>query len=439
MSLAQTNARKHDPGQPPRRMIKLPNFLVGVRMVNRNERRAVACVLLAVTAVVAAASYDRERLEIAKQILEEVPLTDGHNDLPWNIRKFLRNQINEFELDTDLTQVAPWSISKYSHTDLPRLREGMVGAQFWSAFVPCATQNKDAVQLTLEQIDVIQRLVEKYPQHLQLATSVTDILEAHSARPRKIASLIGIEGGHSIANSLGILRTYYTLGVRYMTLTHTCNTPWADSANEPPAVNGLTEFGEKVVREMNRLGMLIDLSHVGENTTRAAMRLSKAPVIFSHSSVYNLCPHKRNVPDDIIQALKENGGLIMVNFFPDFVKCSPNATLSDVAEHFHYIKRMIGADYVGVGGDFDGVNRVPRGLEDVSRYPELFAELLRSGQWSVQELKNLAGLNMMRVMRQVEKIRDDMRTNGSEPEEHPDSPNDNGNCTSNAFYMEDVV
>ncbi|XP_045458330.1 dipeptidase 1-like [Melitaea cinxia] len=407
-------------------------------MVNRNERRAVVCVLLAVTAVVAAASYDRERLEIAKQILEEVPLTDGHNDLPWNIRKFLRNQINEFELDTDLTQVEPWSISKYSHTDLPRLRAGMVGAQFWSAFVPCAAQNKDAVQLTLEQIDVIQRLVEKYPQQLRLATSVKDILEAHSARPRKIASLIGIEGGHSIANSLGMLRTYYQLGVRYMTLTHTCNTPWADSSNEPPHTNGLTEFGKKVVREMNRLGMLIDLSHVGENTTRAAIRLSKAPVIFSHSSVYSLCPHNRNVPDDIIQLLKENGGLIMVNFFPDFVKCSPNATLSDVAEHFHYIKRMIGADYVGIGGDFDGVNRVARGLEDVSKYPELFAELLRSGQWTVQELKNLAGLNMLRVMRQVEKLRDDMRTNGAGPEEHTDSPKDNGNCTSNAFYLEEI-
>ncbi|XP_075990651.1 dipeptidase 1-like isoform X2 [Anticarsia gemmatalis] len=360
----------------------------------------------------------------------------SHNDLPWNIRKFLRNQINDFELNTDLTIVEPWSISKYSHTDLPRMKQGMVGAQFWSAFVPCGAQNRDAVQLTLEQIDVIKRLVDKYPQYLQFATSVTDILEAHSARPRKIASLIGIEGGHSIANSLGVLRSYYVLGVRYMTLTHTCSTPWADSANEPPATNGLTEFGEKVVREMNRLGMIVDLSHVGYNTTRAAIRISRAPVIFSHSSVFSLCNHKRNVPDDIIQSLKENGGIIMVNFFPEFVKCAPNATISDVAEHFHYIKRMIGADYVGIGGDFDGVNRVPRGLEDVSRYPELFAELLRSGQWNVQELKNLAGLNMLRVMRQVEKVRDEMRTNGVEPEDHPDSPTDNGNCTSNAFYTE---
>ncbi|VVC86161.1 unnamed protein product [Leptidea sinapis] len=307
-----------------------------VGIVRGYERRVLACLFLTITAVVAAASYDRERLEIAKQILEEVPLTDGHNDLPWNIRKFLRNQINEFELDTDLTQVEPWSKSKYSHTDLPRLRAGMVGAQFWSAFVPCGTQNRDAVQLTLEQIDVIKRLVDKYPQYLKIAISVKDILEAHSARPRKIASLIGIEGGHSIGNSLGVLRSYYQLG--------------------------------KVVREMNRLGMIIDLSHVGENTTRAAIRVSQAPVIFSHSSAYSLCSHNRNVPDDILQSLKENGGIIMVNFFPDFVKCAPNATLSDVAG----------------------------------------------------------------------KVRDDMRTNGVEPEEHPDSSNDNGNCTSNAFYADFV-
>lgn len=397
-----------------------------------------AWALLAITVAVAAAAYDRERLDIARQIFTEVPLIDGHNDLPWNLRKFLRNQINEVELDTDLTLVEPFSKSKYSHTDLPRMREGMIGAQFWSAFVPCSAQNRDAVQLTLEQIDIIRRLVDKYPQHLQMAKSVTDILEAHSARPRRIASLIGIEGGHSIANSLAILRSYYQLGVRYMTLTHTCNTPWADSSNEAPAADGLTEFGEKVVREMNRLGMIIDLSHVSDNTTRAAIKLSKAPVIFSHSSAYSLCAHKRNVPDDIIHSLKENGGIIMVNFYPEFVKCSPNATITDVAEHFHYIKRLVGADFIGIGGDYDGVNRVPRGLEDVSRYPHLFAELLRSGQWSVQDLKNLAGLNMLRVMRQVEKVRDELRTSGMEPEEHPDSPTDNGNCTSNAFYTEEV-
>ncbi|KOB71422.1 Dipeptidase, partial [Operophtera brumata] len=190
-----------------------------------------------------------------------------------------------------------------------------VDDKFWSAFVPCGAQDKDAVQLTLEQIDVIKRLVDKYPQYLKMATSVTDILEAHSARPRKIASLIGIEGGHSIGNSLGILRTYYHLGVRYMTLTHTCNTPCCYSLQNISCL-------QKVVKEMNRLGMVVDLSHVGENTTRAAIRVSKAPVVFSHSSVYSLCNHKRN---------KENGGIIMVNFFPDFVKCSPNATISDVA------------------------------------------------------------------------------------------------------------
>ncbi|XP_077301774.1 dipeptidase 1-like [Arctopsyche grandis] len=386
--------------------------------------------------VLATAASDRERLETAHQILAEVPLIDGHNDLPWNLRKFLRNEINDFELNTDLTVVEPWSKSKYSHTDLPRLRAGMMGAQFWSAFVPCAAQDKDAVQLTLEQIDVIKRLVEKYPQYFQFATSVNDILESHSARPRKIASLIGVEGGHSLGNSLGVLRTYYELGVRYLTLTHTCNTPWADSSGDKPNLMGLSPFGEKVVREMNRLGMLIDLSHVSPNTSRAVIKLSKAPVIFSHSSVYALCPHNRNVPDDIIRSIRDTGGIIMVNFYPNFVKCSDNATLADVAEHIHYIKRMIGADHIGLGGDYDGVNRVPRGLEDVSKYPELFAELLRSGQWSVQELKNLAGLNLLRVLQRAEKVRDDLRTAGVEPEEHPDSPEDNGACTSNAFHTD---
>ncbi|KAL6435441.1 hypothetical protein ACFW04_005432 [Cataglyphis niger] len=344
----------------------------------------------------------RERLETVRQVLSEVPLIDGHNDLPWNIRNFLHNQLADFDFDKDLRQVAPWSKSAWSQTDLVRLRQGMVGGQFWAAYVPCESQHLNAVQLTLEQVDLIKRLIEKYSQHMQFAASSREILEAHGRG--RIASLIGVEGGHSLGSSLAVLRTLYQLGVRYLTLTHTCNTPWAKSSSvedDDEDGGGLTTFGKAVVQEMNRLGMLIDLSHTARATMRDALRVSKAPLIFSHSSAFAICNSSRNVPDDILKQLADNGGLVMVTFYNYFVKCGPQASVSDVAEHIYYIRNLIGVDHIGVGGDFDGINKTPRGLEDVSRYPELFAELLRSGKWNVLDLKKVAGLNLLRVLTQV--------------------------------------
>ncbi|KAG5314405.1 DPEP2 Dipeptidase, partial [Pseudoatta argentina] len=367
----------------------------------------------------------RERLEIVRQVLSEVPLIDGHNDLPWNIRNFLHNQLAEFDFNRDLRQVAPWSKSAWSQTDLVRLRQGMVGGQFWAAYVPCESQHLNAVQLTLEQVDLIKRLIEKYSQHLQFAASSREILEAHGRG--RIASLIGVEGGHSLGSSLAVLRTLYQLGVRYLTLTHTCNTPWAKSSS----VEDDDEDGKlDAIKEMNRLGMLIDLSHTARATMRDALRVSKAPLIFSHSSAFAICNSSRNVPDDILKQLADNGGLVMVTFYNYFVKCGPQASVSDVAEHIYYIRNLIGVDYIGVGGDFDGINKTPRGLEDVSKYPELFAELLRSGKWDVLELKKVAGLNLLRVLTQVERVRDDLRTTGITPLEEylPDSPDTIGNC-----------
>ncbi|XP_029669565.1 dipeptidase 1-like [Formica exsecta] len=364
----------------------------------------------------------RERLETVRQVLSEVPLIDGHNDLPWNIRNFLHNQLADFEFDKDLRQIAPWSKSAWSQTDLVRLRQGMVGGQFWAAYVPCESQHLNAVQLTLEQIDLIKRLIEKYSQQMQFAASSREILEAHGRG--RIASLIGVEGGHSLGSSLAVLRTLYQLGVRYLTLTHTCNTPWAKSSSvedDDEDGGGLTTFGKAVVQEMNRLGMLIDLSHTARATMRDALRASRAPLIFSHSSAFAICNSSRNA---------DNGGLVMVTFYNYFVKCGPQASVSDVAEHIYYIRNLIGVDHIGVGGDFDGINKTPRGLEDVSRYPELFAELLRSGKWNVLDLKKVAGLNLLRVLTQVERVRDDMRTAGITPSEEylSDSPDAIGNC-----------
>ncbi|KAI4485893.1 hypothetical protein M0804_006382 [Polistes exclamans] len=422
----------------------------------------------------------RERLEVVRQILTEVPLIDGHNDLPWNIRNFVHNQLADFDFDKDLRQVAPWSKSNWSQTDLVRLRQGMVGGQFWAAYVPCDSQHLNAVQLTLEQVDLIKRLIEKYSQQMQFAASSKEILEAHERG--RIASLIGVEGGHSLGSSLAVLRTLYHLGVRYLTLTHRCNTPWAKSStaeeddeddgnprvqeilrainrmeeNSPSPMaavvsssapkqheymvlwhplytmsgGGLTAFGKAVVREMNRLGMLIDLSHTARATMRDALKATKAPLIFSHSSAFAICNSSRNVPDDILKQLANNGGLVMVTFYNYFVKCGPEATISDVAEHIYYIRNLIGVDHIGVGGDFDGINKTPRGLDDVSKYPELFAELLRSGKWSVRDLKKVAGLNLLRVFRKVERVRDEMRTAGVTPSEEylQNSPDVSGKC-----------
>ncbi|XP_076064497.1 uncharacterized protein LOC143038817 isoform X2 [Oratosquilla oratoria] len=361
-----------------------------------------------------------QRLQMVRSLLRETPLVDGHNDLPWNIRKFMHNKLYSFNFTGDLKNLRPWSKSSWSHTDLPRLKEGMIGAQFWVSYVPCESQYLNAVQLSIEQIDLIKRLVEQYPHDLRLATSA-DELEA-AFRDGRIASLIGIEGGHALQNSLGTLRAMHQLGVRYLTLTHTCSTPWAECARvketdeeDPNAPRGLTHFGKTVIREMNRLGLMVDLSHVSQATMRVALEVTKAPVIFSHSSVYAICKSPRNVPDDILQKVAENGGIVMVSFYNHFLTCSKDASVQDVIEHINHVRKIAGVDHVGIGADFDGVDRLPKGLEDVSRYPYLFAELLSDPSWNPEDLAKLAGRNLIRVMRKVEEVGSELRKKGIPP------------------------
>ncbi|XP_073825273.1 uncharacterized protein isoform X1 [Musca autumnalis] len=383
---------------------------------------------------VAASAPFEERLRVALQLLDQVPLIDGHNDLPWNIRKFLHNKLNDFNFNEDLREVAPWKVSQWSHTDLTRLKKGKVSAQFWAAYVPCEAQHRDAVQLTLEQIDVIKRLTDRYSPQLTTCTSAQEIIEAH--KNHQLCSLTGVEGGHSLGGSLAVLRTLYAIGVRYMTLTSTCHTPWADSSYaDAPTFNvkhgGLTIFGKTIIREMNRLGMMVDLSHVSTGTMRDALEVTEAPVIFSHSSAYELCNSSRNVQDDMLQSMAKNGGIIMVNFYSRFLSCSENATVHDAVAHINHIKRVAGIDHVGLGAGYDGINFTPKGLEDVSSYPTLFAELLGAG-WSIEDLTKLAGGNFLRVMQQVERVRDEKRAAGVKPyEDHPNfRAEDPYNCTS---------
>lgn len=345
----------------------------------------------------------------ALQLMSETPLIDGHNDLPWQFRKQFNNELNKVDLNTLET----------THTNIPKIKKGRLGAQFWSAYVPCETQYKDAVRQTLEQIDVVHRMCQKYPETFMFATSSQDIMEAF--RMNKTASLIGVEGGHSLDSSLGTLRTMYQLGVRYLTLTHSCNTPWADNwlvdtGSEPSQHNGLSPFGKQLIVEMNRLGMLIDLAHVTEAVMNQVLDMSEAPVIFSHSSAYSICPHKRNVPDDVLTRVKAKGGIVMVNFYNDYVTCSKTANISNVADHFDHIKKVAGADIVGFGGDYDGVTRLPEGLEDVSKVPNVVAELLRRG-WTDEETKAALGNNLLRVLSEAEKVRDELT--GKNPDDVP--------------------
>ncbi|XP_064610834.1 dipeptidase 1-like [Liolophura sinensis] len=363
---------------------------------------------------------DDEYMTLAREVLSDYPLIDGHNDLPWQYRLQGNMKVEEVNLRGDLR--THWNPS---HTDLPRLQAGMLGAQFWACYVPCSSQGKDAVRMSLDQLDIIKRFVRKYPDKFQWTTTAQGILDAHANK--KLASLVGLEGGHSIDSSLATLRMFYDLGVRYMTVTHSCNTPWADNWKvdvpedpDPKQSNGLSPFGEQVILEMNRLGMLVDLSHVSKDTMLDALNVTKAPVIYSHSSAFGVCNHFRNVQDDVLEATKKNGGVVMVNFYTPYINCAPhlqaNATLSQVADHIEYIKEKIGVDYVGIGGDYDGVPTVPEGLEDVSKYPDLFAYMARVKGWNKEELTKLAGKNLIRVFMAAEKVRDEMRNNA--PSEH---------------------
>ena len=373
-----------------------------------------------------------QNLARARALHRAVPMIDTHNDLPEMLRERAQNDFARMDPDRRLEHV---------DTDIPRLKEGLVGGQFWAAYVPASFVDKGGATYALEQIDVIRRMVARSPS-LGWATSAADIVRIH--QQGKIASLVGIEGGYAIENSLANLRMFYALGVRYMTLTHGGNTAWADSATDTPKHNGLTPFGQEVVREMNRLGMMVDLSHVADATMREAIRVSSAPVIFSHSSARALADHARNVPDDVLELVKKNGGIVMVNVFPAFVNQTAarqatdvlgkereftakypddpkrasteylawlektmaemeSGTLAQVADHIDHIVKVAGIDHVGYGADFGSLTNHPRGLEDVSRYPYLTAELLRRG-YTDEQAKKIIGGNFLRVMTQVERV-----------------------------------
>ncbi|KAI5608555.1 dipeptidase 1 precursor, partial [Silurus asotus] len=340
-------------------------------------------------------SRANEYKERALRLMSESPLIDGDNDLPWQLmRQQFNNQLNTVDL---------YKLQS-THTNIPKNRDGHLAAQFWAAYVPCETQYKDAVRQTLEQIDVIQRMCNKYAKEFTFAASSQDILDAFANN--KTACLIGVEGGHSIDSSMGTLRTMYQLGVRYLTLTHSCSTPWADNwlvdtGSDPVKHNGLSAFGKRLIGEMNRKGMMVDLAHVSEQVMNQVLEISKAPVIFSHSSAYSICPHKKNVPDYILQKVKDKNGIVMVNFYNDYVTCGPKASLSNVADHFDHIKKEFGSSIVGFGGDYDSVDRLPTGLEDVSKYPDLVVELLKRG-WTDDEVKDAPGRNLIRVFKAVE-------------------------------------
>lgn len=370
-------------------------------------------------------------VERARALHKLVPLTDGHNDLPWQYR----NDADRDVWARDISQSQPeW------HTDIPRLREGQLGAQFWSVYVPASMQGKGAVRATMEEIDIVYQLLQRYPDTFQL-TLTADEVEA-AFKDGKIASMIGIEGGHSIDSSMGALRMFHRLGAGYMTLTHGTNVPWADASTDTAQADGLTKFGEEVVREMNRLGMLVDLSHVAPATMHDALDVSEAPIIFSHSSSRAKCDHVRNVPDEVLKRLPQNGGVIMVTFVTSFISEEvrqhgiqrgeeadrlramrgsteesvqtglaawiethpmPKATLAQVADHIDHIRQTAGIDHIGLGGDFDGITSVPVGLEDVSTYPMLTAELIRRG-YSDEDVMKILGNNILRVMRKAEEV-----------------------------------
>ena len=404
-----------------------------MKTVRQLDRWAVSATLLFLTVYPPTRLTAQDYRAQALRILETVPLIDGHNDIPDAVRE-------RGELDSvDFTVAQPKLM-----TDIPRLRAGAVGAQFWAAYVPVSTIHGGThpAVYALEQIDMVYRLCHTYPQEFALARTAADV--ERNFKAGKISCLIGVEGGHAIENSLGALRAFSTLGVRYMTLTHWETIEWADAATDGATHGGLTPFGEGVVREMNRLGMLVDLSHVSDATMMDAIRVSRAPVFFSHSSARALCNHVRNVPDSVLRMVRANGGVVMVNFNPPFVsetvrvyedsiqrraralraagldsgavrdslrawqQRGPKATLPQVADHIEHIRDVAGVDHAGLGSDFDGISTVPVGLEDVSKFPDLLAELLRRG-WSEQDVKKVAGLNALRVLRAAERVAAEMR------------------------------
>jgi membrane dipeptidase len=365
----------------------------------------VACVLVA-SSPMDSQDFRARAIALHKQAL----LIDGHNDYPWALRGIDPGRdLGKAEISKPVPSLM---------TDIPRLRQGGVGGQFWSVYVPSTMQGKEAVRATLEQIDIVHRMTKRWPGAFEMAYTAADI--ERSFKAGRIGSLIGMEGGHSIDSSLATLRMTFALGARYMTLTHSANVPWADASPGPPALGGLSKFGEEVVREMNRLGMLVDLSHVSPETMEDALRVSEAPVIFSHSSAKAICNVHRNVPDNVLQMVAKNGGVVMVTFVPGFISqavadfdakpeaerkglTAPKATLAQVADHIDHIRKVAGIDHIGLGGDFDGITQVVEGLEDVSKYPDLSGELLKRG-YKDDDVRKILGLNVLRVMRSAEKV-----------------------------------
>ncbi|KAH8379621.1 hypothetical protein KR009_006199 [Drosophila setifemur] len=365
-----------------------------------------------------------QRLRIVRRILREVPLVDGHNNYAWNVRKYAHSSL-ELHLSHDVDHKSLWARPAWAQTDMERLKQGLVSVQVWSAYVPCEAQGLDAVQLALEQIDIVRRLSDMYARETVLATSSQDIVEAH--RRGLLASLIGVEGGHTIGSSLGVLRSFYSLGARYLSLTHRCDVSWAGSSSSS-AEHGLTQFGKAIVREMNRLGMMIDLSHSSDATARDVLQVTRAPVIFSHSAARQLCNSTRNVPDDILRLVAENGGLIMLSFDSEDVACGRQARLQDVIEHIKYVRAIAGIQHIGLGAGYDGIELPPLGLEDVSKYPELLAALLEDHNWSEEDVAMLAGRNFLRIMETVETVRDYWKRAAIQPIEQTE-PQPKTQCT----------
>ena len=401
----------------------------------------VSCLSLVATAASAADRTDAR----VDAVLTKTPVIDGHNDLPWNLRERFGSDLSKIDLASDTAKLAPPPGEPALMTDIPRLRAGHVGAQFWSVWIPVTTTGPAAVQTTIEQIDIVKAMAARWPRDFAMAYSAADIRKAE--REGKVASLIGVEGGHQINDSLAVLREYHDLGARYMTLTHATNTRWADSATDAPAHHGLTPFGKALVREMHRLGMLVDLSHVSEATMRTALEVTRAPVIYSHSSARAIVDHPRDVPDDVLRLVASNGGVVMVNFAPGYVSearrrwdadfaaekarlnsppfgglyigdpdrakaelerwktahPAPVVGIRDVADHVEHIRDVAGIDHVGIGSDFDGIPEAPSGLDGVDKYPALFAELARRG-WSDADLSKVAGGNLLRAMEGAEAV-----------------------------------
>jgi membrane dipeptidase len=397
---------------------------------------------LCASAVQAASNDYEARVE---RVLKQTPLIDGHNDLPWEIRERTKGHPSAIDLKSDTSRLPPPPDSAPLMTDIPRLRAGRVGGQFWSVWVPVNIKGTEAVQTTLEQIDLVKQMAARYPADFAMATTAADVRNIQ--RTGKIACLMGMEGGHQINNSLAVLRQMYDLGVRYMTLTHILAIDWADSATDAPAHHGLTPFGVEVVHEMNRLGMLVDLSHVAPDTMRAALAATRAPVIFSHSSARAIVDHPRDVPDDVLELVAKNGGVVMVNFNPGYVSAARNqwdadraaeiaryssppygglyigqperakaalarwesehpkpvTTLAQVADHIEHIRKVAGVDHIGLGSDFDGIPDGPRDLDAVDKYPALLVELMRRG-WSDADVAKVAGENVLRVLADAERV-----------------------------------